>query len=107
MLHFLPMYFSVLDGGIATQFWAKYTEHLPIDYRPGKRPAQSDDWSPQTFDETKHLRDSSWVILQRTTDDDPTGLRNDADRVEKKLAKGADLVDCDGIWCLYHVRGKP
>jgi hypothetical protein len=106
LTHFLPMYFTVLDGGICSQFWAKYTEHLPIDYRPGKRPAQPDDWSPQNFDETKHLKDSDWVLLQRATDDDPTGTIRDAAKAEQKLSLKADLVECDGGWCLYHVRGK-
>ncbi len=102
--HFLPMYFTILDGGICTQFWARYTEHLPIDYRSGKRPAQPDDWSPQNFDETKHLKDSGYVLLQRTTEDDPRGTQNDAARAEQKLSLRADLVDCDGVWCLYKVR---
>jgi hypothetical protein len=107
LTHFLPMYFTVLDGGIASQFWAKYTEHLPIDYRPGKRPAQPDDWSPQHFDENKHLKDVGYVILQRATKDDPNGTQSDAVKGEQKLAQKADLVECDGIWCLYKVRPKP
>jgi hypothetical protein len=106
LTHFLPMYFTVLDGGICSQFWAKYTEHLPIDYRAGKRPAQSDDWSPQNFDETKHLKDADWVLLQRATADDPTGTLRDATRAEQKLSLRADLVECDGGWCLYHVKNK-
>jgi hypothetical protein len=105
LTHFLPMYFTVLDGGICSQFWAKYTEHLPIDYRAGKRPAQPDDWSPQNFDETKHLRDAAWVLLQRATPDDPKGAQNDAARAEQKLSLRADMVECDGGWCLYRVRG--
>jgi len=105
LTHFLPMYFTVLDGGICSQFWAKYTEHLPIDYRAGKRPAQPDDWSPQNFDETKHLRDSAWVILQRATPDDPKGAQNDAARAEQKLSLRATLVECDDGWCLYRVKG--
>jgi hypothetical protein len=104
--HFLPMYYTILYGGICSQFWAKYTEHLPIDYQPGKRPAQSDDWSPHTFDENKHLRDASWVLLQRATPDDPRGVQNDARKAEQKLATKADQVDCAGDWCLYQVRPK-
>lgn len=104
--HFLPMYYTVLDGGIASQFWARYTEHLPIDYRPGKRPAQPDDWSPARFDETKHLRDVGWVILQRATKDDATTTQNDATKAEQKLSQRADLVDCDTGWCLYQVKAK-
>jgi hypothetical protein len=104
LTHFLPMYFTVLDGGVCSQFWAKYTEHLPIDYRPGKRIAQPDDWSPQNFDETKHLHDSDWVLFQRATADDPKGGQNDAIRAEQKLNQRADVVECDGGWCLYKVR---
>jgi hypothetical protein len=105
LTHFLPMYFTVLDGGICSQFWARYTEHLPIDYRAGKRPAQPDDWSPANFDETKHLRDAAWVLLQRATPDDAKGTQTEASRAEQKLSLRADLVDCDGGWCLYHVKG--
>ena len=104
LTHFLPMYFTILDGGICSQFWAKYTEHLPIDYRQGKRIAQPDDWSPQNFDETKHLKDSDWVLLQRATPDDPRGAQNDAVRAEQKLATRAELVECEDNWCLYKVR---
>jgi len=104
--HFLPMYYSVLYGGIASQFWARYTEHLPIDYKPGKRPAQPDDWSPGHFDETKHLRDVSWVIVQRATDDDAPSTKSDAGKAEQKLSQRADLVGCDTGWCLYHVRPR-
>jgi hypothetical protein len=106
MQHFLPMYFTVLDGGICSQFWAKYTEHLPIDYRPGKRPAQPDDWSPGHFDETKHLKDVGYVILQRATRDDAIGTQNEAARAEQKLSQRADLVECDGGWCLFKVKAK-
>jgi len=102
--HFLPMYFTVLDGGICSQFWARYTEHLPIDYKSGKRPAQPDDWSPQHFDETKHLKDVGYVILQRTTKDDPLGAQNDSQKAEQKLGQRADLVECDTGWCLFKVK---
>jgi len=104
MTHFLPMYFTILDGGVISQFWAKYTEHLPIDYKPGKKPAQPDDWSPQSFDETRHLHDADWVLFQRATPDDPKGLQNDAIRAEQRLNNRADLVESDGGWCLYRVR---
>jgi hypothetical protein len=104
--HFLPMYFTVLEGGICTQFWARYTEHLPIDYRHGKRPAQADDWNPSHFDETKHLRDAGWVLLQRATSDDATATQHDAARAEQRLGQRATLVECDGLWCLYRVRAR-
>ena len=106
LTHFLPMYFTVLDGGICSQFWARYTEHLPIDYRPGKRPAQPDDWSPQHFDETKHLKDVGYVILQRTTKDDPLSAQNESAKAEQKLSQRAELVECDSGWCLSHVKAK-
>jgi hypothetical protein len=106
LTHFLPMYFTILDGGICSQFWAKYTEHLPIDYRAGKRPAQPDDWSPQNFDETKHLKDAAYVLLQRATPDDPRGTQTQAARAEQKLSLRTTLVACDGVWCLFHVNGK-
>ncbi len=104
LTHFLPMYFTVFDGGINSQFWARYTEHLPIDYQPGKRPAQSDDWSPQNFDANKHLKDARWVLLQQATDEDSPRSRADSAKAKAALDDKADRVACDGPWCLYQVR---
>ena len=104
LTHFLPMYFTIAEGGIASQFWARYTEHLPIDYRPGKRPAQPDDWSPQNFDAAKHLKDARWVLFQGTTEEDSPRARGDCTKARIALEKEADRVACEGPWCLYKVR---
>src|SRR4029077_3277992 len=101
---FLPMYFTVKDGGINSQFWARYTEHLPIDYLPGKRPAQSDDWSPQNFDATKHLRDARWVLLQQATNEDSPRTRADSAKARAALDDKSEQIACEGPWCLYKVK---
>jgi hypothetical protein len=103
LTHFLPMYFTVLDGGITSQFWARYTEHLPIDYLPGKKPAQAEDWTPQGFDASRHLRDATWVLLQRATANDAPHTQRDSAKAEGQLNDKTELVACDGPWCLYHV----
>jgi hypothetical protein len=105
LTHFLPMYFTVFDGGINSQFWARYTEHLPIDYLPGKRPAQSDDWSPQNFDASKHLHDARWVLLQQATEDDSPRTRSDSAKARASLDDRAERIACEGPWCLYKVKG--
>jgi hypothetical protein len=106
LTHFLPMYFTVIDGGINSQFWARYTEHLPIDYLPGKRPAQSDDWSPQNFDASKHLKDARWVLLQQATNDDSPRTRADSAKAKAALDAKAEQVACEGPWCLYRVKSQ-
>ncbi len=101
--HHLPTLFTAKYGGITTQFWARYTRHLPFDYLPGKRPAQPPDGSPERFDPGLHLRDADWVLLEQADDDVGPERRIDSDRVRRDLAAHADCVATEGLWRLYRV----
>jgi hypothetical protein len=101
--HFLPLYYTVEAGGIDSQFWARYTAHLPIDYRPGMKPAQPDDWTPEQFDPARHLADVDFVLQHRAGAGDPGHVRKASARVEARLEAHTSKIACEGSWCLYRV----
>lgn len=103
MSHFLPMYYTIDDGGIVSQFWADYVPHLPIGYRTGKKPAQPPDWEPWNF-RAEHLGDAAFVLIQAPNDDDGRRAQAGYANAQTILNNSADLVRCDGLWCLYRVR---
>jgi|GEM_PF-3775105 len=97
----LPMYFTVKQGGIATQFWARYTEHLPVDYAPGKRPPRAADSSPATF-ASSHLDSVDYLLIQQASAADDALAVQDAHRKARAILEDrATLVDCAGDWCLF------
>lgn len=98
--HFLSMYYTVDHGGISTQFWARYTPHLPIDYRPGKRPAQPPDWSPWDFSRA-HLADVDYVLVQWATEADTIDIRRASTVARELLDAETTRIGCEGLWCLY------
>lgn len=103
LTHFLPMYYTVLQRGVNTQFWARYTDHLPVGYRYGKRPRHTTDWSPWEYGPAD-LVDSDYVLLQRADDSDPKRMREGAAFAKEHLDRFANRVACDGLWCLYRLR---
>ncbi len=105
LTHFLPMYYMVQRGGIASQFWAKYTDHLPIDYRPGKRPIQTPDWNPEQFKD-EHLATADYLLAQWASPQDAHETRTASDRVQGMLNANSTVtkIDCEGLWCLYRLR---
>jgi hypothetical protein len=96
--HFLPMYFTVLHDGAATQFWARYTDHLPIDYRAGRRPAGTDDWHPGRF-RFDQLRDSRYLLVGGCDPDDDSAATCDDERRSQRQVPVRPI--CLGRWCLY------
>ncbi len=100
--HFLPMYYSVRHGGINTQFWAKYTDHLPIAYKPGARPDHTPDWLPETF-EPAHLRASDFLLVQSADAEDPRDVQQASAAAKRVLDQEAVLLECRGLWCLYRL----
>jgi hypothetical protein len=103
LTHTLPMYYTALDRGLNTQFWARYTDHLPIDYQPGKRPTRTPDWSPEKFDPSQ-LGDSDFLLVQAATDEDPRELREASERVTSLVRSLTQPLECRGLWCLYRLR---
>lgn len=103
LTHFLPMYYTVRSGGINTQFWANYTEHLPVGYRRGKRPHHTPDWQPDKF-EPSHLVASDYLLVQSPTASDPDATRKAHASAKQTIERQAETVACDGLWCLYRLQ---
>lgn len=61
--HFMPMYYMIYQGGVATQFWAGYTKHLPIRYRKDMSLVNGGDWLPYrtTLD---HIKQYQYHIIR-------------------------------------------
>jgi hypothetical protein len=98
--HFLPMYFTISHGGIATQFWAKYTDHLPIDYKDEMKPRQPADWDPQKFNKS-HMRDIDYVLVQQPPKWGDRTMIKYARQARRTLRPLATRIECQGYWCLY------
>ena len=98
--HFLPMYFTISHGGIATQFWAKYTDHLPIDYKRGMKPSQPPDWDPQKFNKS-HMKDIDYVLVQQPPKGGDRTMIKYARQARHTLRPLATRIECQGYWCLY------
>jgi hypothetical protein len=102
LTHFLPMYYTAYEGGISGQFWARATDHLPIDYRPGKRLHAPPDWEAWSF-QPEHLREFSYVLVGAATPDDPAARRSGFRRAQRILDDHAVRLTCEGLVCLYSV----
>lgn len=102
--HFVPMYYTVRYDGLATQFWAQYTHHLPVGYQPGKRPVATDDWLPGKF-EVADLAASDYVLVRYPSiRRDPDARLRIGANILRKLETVATEVDRRGLWALYRVR---
>lgn len=105
--HFMPMYYTVRYDGICTQFWARYTHHLPVDYAKGQRPRQTEDWNPGKF-RPADVQDSDYVIVRAPSRQrDPEKRASTGAKVKKKLDVVATEVAREGLWVLYRVEGVP
>lgn len=102
LTHFLPMYYMIDHGGLSTQFWARYTEHLPIDYKPGKRLPHPPDWHPEQFHPAS-LTGVDYLLMQSATDEDTDEVRAASARTSALLFERAVQVTCSRLWCLYQL----
>jgi hypothetical protein len=100
--HFLALHYTLRSEGITTQFWAGYTEHLPVMLRPGAElPRTPADWNPSRL-APGDLQGVDYVLLQRPPRNDQR--ESAARRVEKMVQARAVSASCDGVWCLYDLR---
>jgi hypothetical protein len=103
MEHFLSMYYTIDFGGLSAQFWGRYTEHLPIDYRPAKRLPTPPDWRPYELSEG-HLAGHQWALVRLPAPDAAESKQKNATKVRDILSQHTQLVRCQGQWCLYSVK---
>lgn len=106
LTHFAPMYFTVRHSGLSAQFWARYTPHLPIGYRPGRALRGPPDWEPWKLRQ-RHLRQYGYVLIERARDDDPEQARRASNAATKLLSARARRIRCAGDWCLYRTPQQP
>lgn len=97
--HFLPLYYTIKKNGINSQFWARYTKHLPIDYKKGGKKKTTPDWHPHKF-KPQHLDGFSYLLMQENND--KVKMYSTKTKILKKM-KG---VGCQGRWCLYKKKFK-
>ena len=101
LTHFLPMYYTVFYAGVNSQFWARYTTHLPIGYRlPFLQPNFAHDWNPHQFNR-EHLKDVKYVLWQNAAQTDRELEKNQAQKAKNILDSNFKLVACQDLWCLY------
>jgi hypothetical protein len=105
LTHYLPVYHTVLNGGVTSLFWGRFSHHLPVGYRPGKEPPHPLDWRPWEFAE-RDLAAASSVLVEWPDGDDDEQPREGADRLRKELGVRFTPVACDGRWCLLHRSGS-
>lgn len=91
LTHYLPMYFTVRQGGINTQFWARYTDHLPIGYRPGNSPPIRLTGSPHQFNAGHLAAGADLILHQRATEENATRDREASRTAEAVLRSRANL----------------
>lgn len=107
LTHFLPMYFTVRRGGRATQFWGRYTHHLPVAIREGREIPHPPDWQPGALRE-HHLRGVGWALVQYASrSEDPEPRRRASARSHRVMRGSATELECRGLWCVYRVDGSP
>ncbi len=94
--HFLPMFYTLRNGGINGQFWACYAPHLPVCYKPGKGVPNTPDWHPWKFkpedlNENDYLLYSTMYYAENPVE---TGIK-------QAILERMDVVECENGWCLY------
>jgi hypothetical protein len=99
---YLPLYYTVLRGGISTQFWGQYTGRFPVAYRAGKEFRNAFVWNAvvptvNDFDRIQH------VLFGRATERETEREHFQSREVERTVSMIGDLTSCAGDWCLYRL----
>jgi hypothetical protein len=100
LTHYLPVYHTVLNGGVTSLFWGRFSHHLPVGYRPGQEPPHPPDWRPWDFTE-RDLASASSILVEWPDADDDEEARRGATRLRWALGWRFAPVACEGRWCLY------
>ncbi|MBI2522532.1 MAG: hypothetical protein HYV97_19080 [Bdellovibrio sp.] len=96
LTHFLPMFYTLRNGGINGQFWACYAPHLPVCYKPGKGISNTPDWHPWKF-KPEDLNDVDYLLFSTmyyANNPVETGIKQ---AILERMAP----IDCERGWCLY------
>jgi len=99
--HYWPMLHTVLNGGLTSQFWGRFSPQLPVGWRPGQAPLAPEDRRPWEL-LPQHVRAATHVLVDYPPGEDDTRIRSTRALLERE----ADVVAWEGTRCLYRVR-KP
>jgi hypothetical protein len=90
--HFLPMYYSIQKEGLNSQFWGRYTGHLPVGARPGREVPMTADWRPQDF-KPDDLKQLDFLLVNFT--------KENQHRLMHYLSNLMERRACSYDWCLF------
>ncbi len=100
--HYWPMLHTIQNGGLTSQFWGKFTHHLPIGYRDGRALPAPDDRHP--WEATRaQIHAFTHVVVSYPDENADAAQRTGASAIRAVLATDATVVACDGRSCLYAV----
>ncbi|GMU56052.1 MAG: hypothetical protein AMXMBFR33_51980 [Candidatus Xenobia bacterium] len=85
-------YYHIAKGGVAGSLWSAGT--LPVDFKPGQRPAAPEPYFPNQFDWRRHAHYRYYLV------------RGGDEQVDRYLAFAARLVGRSGPWRLYERRSS-
>jgi hypothetical protein len=102
LTHNLPLYYTIRSGGVTSQFWARYTDHLPVGYREGQSLALVGEWAPWEL-KAADIHSFDYVLLEQASANDPAKAQRGARLSKAILDEQARLVRCAGAFCLYAV----
>ncbi len=96
----LPFLHTALNGGVNLQLWDRYASHLPVEYRPGRKPSALSVWKPADF-ELGHLDGAQALLVQEPAPDGPGPNILLFNKLPSQLQGRFRGPTCDGAWCLY------
>jgi hypothetical protein len=104
LTQYLPVYHTVWNGGVTTSLWSRFTQHLPLDFRPERLPPRPPDWAATQFAEP-HVAAATHVLAERPEAEDGDDALNAYARIEALEGSLLEPPSCDGRWCLWRRRG--
>src|SRR5262249_32799854 len=100
-LHYAPVWHTARTGGATSLFWAKYSERLPIGYRPEFDRPRPPDWQAWAFTGADLPSFTHLLLCEPDLDDEDR--RQDAFRRVREAERQGKLerLGSSGRWTLY------
>lgn len=92
--HFLPMFYTLRNKGINTQFWAGLTAHIPIKYAKNKK-FSIPDWRTWQLKKS-HLMSGDYLLANQ-----PAKENKVTKEIKATYMPVAEKQTCIKQWCLY------
>ena len=98
--HHLPFHHCAARGGLNAQLWDRYTDHLPVSYRPGHRPQGPSVWHPWEL-RREDLEGIPALLVQSPTADNQSRAVAGYPAAVSLIESSYRRERCDERWCLY------